>query len=516
MNRKVRKASMLVLAVAVALSLLAACGIPTGNNQATSKATAGQTQAAPASTAGKLEPYTIQAFFPGDTPVDFDLVLAEAEKQLGDLNVKLDFQFVPWADYGDKISVKLAAGDGFDLHLNAQWLSINQFIANKSIQAWDPYLDQYGQDVLKAIPQIMLDSNKFDGKIMGIPLGDVLAGPKCLGIRKDLRLKYDMERPDSLDTLEQYLRKVKENEPGVIPLTWTAANCLKGEHTFLNYINAGQNTCAVYVHFDEQGNVKPVKPVYEDEVFLNWCKYAHRWYEEGLIQKDVMAQKDDKGAFFSGKAACAGVEYFEESSLKANVPDGAIEQVYFTGEPGRSKIVSDFKMWNFLCLNSKSKDPVRIARFYNWIFSDQSHYDLLKYGIKDKHWADTGDKTYDRPAELTDNQNYTFPGYVLLDNPTFDRIFAQGSDDYKNDLAFKRDTNNFVPSQLTGFTPNYDGIKNEIAKVSAIWPETVFALGAGILDADTDLPEIKKKLQDAGYDKVVQEIKAQIEAYIAK
>jgi putative aldouronate transport system substrate-binding protein len=323
-----------------------------------------------------------------------------------------------------------------------------------------------------------------------------------------------MEKPSSLDDLEEYLRNVKENEEGVYPMTWIASTNFKPEHTFLNYMNFGQNNCAVYIHFDEQGNVLPIQPIYEDEKFLNWVDYANRWYQEGLIQKDIMAQKDDKGALFSGKAACGGVEPFEDSSLQANVPGGSFESIYFTGEQGQDAFVTDFKMWNFLCLNSKSKDPVRVTMFYDWIFADQANYDLLNYGIEGKHWIDTGNHTYDTPAGLDASLNYTFPGYVLLDNPVFDRIYEQGSEEYKKDLAFRRDVNNFTASALTGFTPNYDNIQNEMAKVGAIWAETIFALGAGVLDPDEELEGIKEKLIAAGYDKIVEEAKSQVDAYL--
>ncbi len=463
-----------------------------------------------------LETYTIEAFFPGDTPLDFDKVLAKAEELMKDeINVNLDFIFVPWSDYGDKIKIKIAAGDDFDLHLNAQWLHIYQLISNGSIQPWDSYLEAYGPHVIEAFPEIMLESNKFDGKIMGIPLGHILAGPKNLGIRKDLRVKYGMEKPDSYDDLYNYLNAVVENEEGMMGMTWIASTNFKPEHTFLNYLNFGQNNAAVYIHFDEQGRVLPIQPIYEDERFLTWCEYAHQFYQEGLIQKDIMAQKDDKGAFLSGQAACAGVECFENPQLTANVPDGIIEQIYFTGEPGQNAFVADFKMWNFLCLNSKSKNPERVTRFYDWIFSGQSHYDLLKYGLEGVHWVAVGEKGYDYPTGKDASSVYTFPGYVLLDNPNFDRTYVEGTDEYKEDLSFRRNADNFIPSQLTGFTPNYENIKNEMAKVGAIWGETIFALGAGVLDPVEALPGAIRKLKAAGYDAIVEEARKQVADFLS-
>ena len=94
--------------------------------------------ASAAGTAGTSEgePYTIQAYFPGDTPIDFDLVLEEAEKQAAadGINVDLEFIFFPWSDYADKIMTKMTAGEDFDLHLNAPWMHMQQLIASEAIQ----------------------------------------------------------------------------------------------------------------------------------------------------------------------------------------------------------------------------------------------------------------------------------------------------------------------------------------------------------------------------------------------
>ncbi len=510
MNKFGTRLTALVLATVLVVSLIAGCD----NNVTVPASSQASSQAS--SEAKPLDPYTVVGFFPGDTPIDFQMVLDAAEEQMKDtINVELDLNFIPWSDYGDKIKVKMSAGDDFDLHLNAPWLHMYQMIADEAIQAWDPYLEEFGPAVFEAFAEKTIEANRFDGKIMGIPLGPVVAGPKMLPIRKDLREKYQLEKPDTLDEFEVYLRKVKENEPGMYPMTWVASNNVLGEHTMLNYINWGQNNAAVYVHFDEEGKALPVKPIYEDEQFLKWCRYAYKWHQEGLIQNDVMAQKDEKGAFISGKTACANVDTFDEASLQANVPTGTIEVIYFTGEPGQSKFISDFKMWNFLCLSTNSKDPERVTMFFNWIYEDQANYDLLQYGIKDKHWVDSGDLTYDLPEGVNAGTNYNFPGYVLLQTPKFDRLNAQGSEDYLTDNAFRKDEDNFIASELIGFTPDYSNVESEMAKVGAIWAETIFLIGAGVMDVDAELPNIKEKLQAAGYDKIYEEAKKQVEDFIA-
>lgn len=462
-----------------------------------------------------ITPYTIRAIFPGDTPNGMDAILADVEQQLKDtLNVKLEFQFYPWADYPDKVLVKMAAGDNFDLHLNAPWMNMNQLISAKSIQAWNPYLEKFGPDIIKAFPKEMMDANKFDGKIMGIPLGNVLSAGNGFMIRKDLREKYGLQKPKTLDDLGAYFKKVIEKEKGMTPITFNAATYCMGDDTDIANFVFGQNNAQVKIHFDENGKALPVVPIYEDPYFIDWAKHVYQWRQEGLIAKDIMMQKDAKGAFISGKTACANVDLEDEEKLQANIPGGKIETIYMLKEG--QKAPSTFQMWNFLCLSTKSKDPEKVTKFYNWIFEDQAHYDLLAYGIKDKNWIDKGNKTFGFPQNVETKSNYNFPRYVLLWNPNFERISTKASEDLKADLAWKNNPKNFVGVNLIGFTPDYKGIRKEIIMVSSVWPETVFAMGAGLLNPDTDMAKIKEKLNDAGYQKIVDEAKLQIANFQSK
>jgi len=516
MKRYFLKIIAVCMILTMTVSMMAACGKKGGeNNQVSSTTEVGTAAAAAETTAQPLKEYKITALFPGDTPLDFDKVIAQAEKQVKDsLNVKLDFQFIPWADYGNKVMVKMTAGDDLDLHLNAPWLHMNQMISNKMIQPWDDLLAKNGTEVLKAFPEQMIKSNKFNGEIWGIPLGNVIAAAKTslYAIRGDLREKYGMSPIQSFDQLEQYFLKVKENEQGMVPATWNASQFSLFLTTDANFYQFGQNNANVLIPFNADGSVGEIKPIYEYQGFINMVTMLHKWYKQGIIDKDVMAQKDGKGAYLSGKAAYSNVDFVEEIKLQGAVPGAKMEKADVHPDV---KPVSDFKMWNFLCLNAKCKDTERVTHWYNWIFEDQSHYDLLQYGIKDKHWVDTGAGTYDLPAGVDATNNYTFPGYVLLWNPNFDRISAQSTQAMKDENAFCKDSANYTQSALTGFTPDYEPIKNEIAKVGAIWAETILVMAAGVVDPEQGLAIAKRKLEAAGYLKIVEEAQKQVSAFAA-
>ena len=482
--------------------------------------------ASAAGTAGATEgePYTIQAYFPGDTPIDFDLVLEEAEKQAAadGINVDLEFIFFPWSDYADKIMTKMTAGEDFDLHLNAPWMHMQQLIASEAIQPWDDLIDMYGPNIKREFDESLIKYNSFDGKIMGIPLADRVGAYTFTTIyRGDLAKAVGMDSINSKAEMEEYWNRLRKQFPEIICLTWEASN---HAGTLAYYEDGiprttyqfGQNNCFVQIPlgFDGKAQVDEILPIYEWEPFIRQVYKSREWYEAGIIEKDIMAQTDQKGLMNSGRHASGSDEVGNEPLLRAAAP-GAYT-VYQVQKYPDKKSVSDFKAWNFLCMNSKTKDPEIVTRWYDWIYADQANYDLLGLGIEGKHWVDKGNFTYDIPKGIDATQNYRFPGYVLIWNAKFIKTSAQWPEGYTALRAIEADGDNFVMSELAGFTADLSAVEDEVAMCSALFPELIFTLTAGVIeDTEAGLANAKKQLEAAGYLKVVAEAQRQVKEFLA-
>lgn len=520
---KKTKLSVLILALIMVLSMFAGCNT-TKNEEldATEAPAPAVTDENTEPVAEPLEEYEIEAYFPGDTPLDFDLVMAEVEKQSADLNVKLKFQFVPWSDYGNKVMTKISAGEDFDLHLNAPWLHMQQLIASEAIMPWDDLLAEHGTNVLKqfATP---IQYNKFDDKIYGIPLTDRLGAYNLVNVyRGDLREAVGMDVIKTDKEMEEYYYKVKEQFPDIIPFTWNGSNYAQfvgvwddgRPHQVFQF---GQNNCFVQVEYELDGtvDVDKIQPIYEWQPFIDAAKRSQQWYADGIIDPDVLAQTDMKGMMNAGRTAQGSDEYFNEPLLQESAP-GAWTEYSMPYIDTEYKQITDFKAWNFLCLNAKAENPVRVTQWYNWIFEDQANYDLLQLGIEGIHWKLLNDGRYDYPEGVSLDSTYNFPGYVLMWNANFLRFNVNWPDTYPARHEVESDADNFIKGQLAGFTVDLTTVEDEIAKCSAVWAETIFVLSAGVVeDVDASLADAKKSLEAAGYLKVVEECKRQISEFIA-
>ncbi len=157
---------------------------------------------------------------PSEKTAIFDSVLPVIEKNLAadGLNLKLDVIFVPWSDLATKTQVMLAGQDQIDLIFDAPWLHMNQMIAQGYYEELSGLLDKYGSNILRTRPKEMWDANKFDGKIMGIPLGLFFQQPHSWSIRKDLREGLGFKPIATYDDLVKYAYAVKKANPKMFPL----------------------------------------------------------------------------------------------------------------------------------------------------------------------------------------------------------------------------------------------------------------------------------------------------------
>jgi putative aldouronate transport system substrate-binding protein len=117
---------------------------PAASTAVTTEATAGATAAPEASTAGAKAPDEVTLEFYMPSPVanvnDMDAVLEQFYKETKDtLNTKIHFNFTTFDDIGQKVSLKLAAGEQVDGVFTAPWTnpSIMQMIAKKQIANLD-------------------------------------------------------------------------------------------------------------------------------------------------------------------------------------------------------------------------------------------------------------------------------------------------------------------------------------------------------------------------------------------
>lgn len=455
----------------------------------------------------------LKAFFPGDRPVDFDRVLgAVNEKMAADgVGARLNIQFVPWDDYGTMTTLKATAGEDFDMFLDAPWLHISQMIESGSIIELDAMVEQ-APNLKASIPEAMWESNKFNGKIYGIPLGTTQGVMNGFVVRKDLREKYGLSEIKTLEQFEAYLYAVKANEKDIIPF---GIDGRYGGDIFSwfnpNYFNGGSMYLSLdaSTYADEQGNVTAM---WDSPGISELYAKMNKFYKDGIFEKNLLQQQNaielfNKGkfgaSFYSGDGVL-GMKYLDASKTEG------VELEFVIPLQEGVKPYSTFKQWNFLVVHSKSKNAELVIKVMDWL-SIKDNHDMLEYGIEGTDWEAVGDDMY----KVINDSKYSFPGYVISWRPSLVRSPNHMREDDKDWFNKSREADSFRRAPNAGFTADLEPIKSEVAKMNAVVTELGMPLMTGVLNTEKGLADIRKRTKAAGMDTIVEEIQKQYSAFLA-
>ena len=138
------------------------------------------------------------------------------------LGVKLKFHFIEQAAWSDKVNVMMSTGSDFDIITTAS----TEFINNAKKNSFAPLgktLDMYAPSIKSKVDDFAWDAVTFNDEIMGIPAQTFYVPYSAFAFKKDLVEKYNFDYKDAstYEAIEPFLKKVKDNEPGIIPMVAT-------------------------------------------------------------------------------------------------------------------------------------------------------------------------------------------------------------------------------------------------------------------------------------------------------
>jgi len=491
-----------IAAGTVAGFLLVACAVP-------AQPSAPQATRAPAAAAeaqpNELPPVTITYTYPGTVFKDVDLVseaLSNITKKK--INATLELRPIDWGSFDEKMKLAAAANEECDIVFVAPW--INNFIqnvANGNIIPLDELLPQYAPKLWKSIPESSWNAARVGGKIYGVLNQQIWVKPFGFFVRKDLADKYglDVSTINKYEDLEPFLKAVKEGEPDVTPMA-SATNWTFETAGFDPIVS--QET-PVAIRYDDK-ELKVINAFSTPE-FKASVELARKWYLSGYTLKDEIEPADNEAMWRAGKFALKMASVIK--------PGGDIEYRQRFGQPVYQKSVTQpflttaaaSATMNAICRTSKN--PERAMMVLELMNTDVEFYNLISKGIENRHW------------EWVDKESKVIrPGPNNADyNPNTDWMFGNQFNAYYIDPeqaaqkiweATYQLNSESPPSAALGFNFNPDPVKTELANVSAVVKELASPLTAGMVDPETALPELLRRLDEAGLQTIIQEAQRQL------
>lgn len=474
--------------------------------------------------APKLKKYNLDVLTAGITPPDNEIVMKEISKvSEKELSINLNVLYTPWSNYIDKVNLRAASGDKFDIFLCFLG-ELQGAISRKQVVPLDEYLDRNGTDLRRVINKSDWEDVIISDKTYGVPSVYASIALPALIYRQDLAEKYNIGKLDTLQDIENYLDVITKNEKGMVgyaagmDIGYAMVRAIYFGNGFpdVPIISYG-GSWTRYVKIDL--SKKPYKAVNyfkEPEVKVQ-AQWATKAYEKGWLEKDILIDKDCKMPFKAGKAAMIPGDLYNLpdiiSTLKMNVPDAKVQLFIPYSEKNNYKTGPSTN--NIACVSSTSQDPDRAVMFLNWLRKSQDNYDLFMLGIKGKHWNPIGtDKAELIGVTEMSNRPYE-PTPWWTKQMTYDRTLTTDQPAYVDALNAWKNMK-YTASPVVGFTVDNKNFKTEQVQLETVLQEKYAPVINGVVVGNTDLDDALDAIDKAGIDVVVADVQKQLDDWLKK
>ena len=515
-----KKLIVLTLACAVAVSAFAGGGQSSGGQGAASSAPFTTSNSTYASYDLKT-PVTLYMYMLGDVPKDLDEVLAKANAEYFQpmLNTTLKMVFLSWSDYQTKYPLVLAAGEDVDIMFTALWAFYEQESGKGSFLELTPdFISKWMPTINKQQSAISWAQAKTGGKIYAIPT--IASNPdyKYLGIREDLRTKYNLPAINSWDTLEQFLFTVAASEPSI------QAYAAPGEApevlwVYLESQNVLYAGAPIYYIWNNQNRNEPsaqeLSFMYTSDVFRDFALEMAEWSSKGVWSRNVMNNTIAQGdSFTQGKSASVFWNSTVFSLGKTMEEQNGVGKAgYYDASPTvpTRKETYDNNMW---AIASSSRYQERAALALDLMKTHIPLTILLQSGIEGRHYISQGDNRFTPGPEAADYANNAW-GWALNRPETLEEAYDTSKYAQRYALETSINARLFEP-KIDGFRFDRRNVANEWAVISALIEEYTPSFECGVYGAQTQakFDEFKAKVETAGLAKLTSEFQSQYAAFL--
>ena len=441
----------------------------------------------------------LKVFMPGPQQKDLKLVLDEVnkitEKKIG---AKIDMSFIDDGAYTEKMNMKLATKEKFDICFTGY---INPYATGVDNEVYYPLtelIDRNCPELWKEMPDFWWDAVRRNGEIYAVPNQQVATTVPALTMDRKWADKYnfDWEKVSSVDDIEPFLQTIKDNEPDYYPTR------PYGNYWIKNYEGI---TTGVGIDLREKG----LKAIYQwdAEGFMEGLGKIREWFEKGYFRSDIASVMNDETDFKAGKYVVTGTGWKPGFEATQNAMLGGDNIAMKINRPtiGTATLIA-----TMYAVSKYSDNPDYAIKFINLVNTDKDVYNLLAHGIEGKHytWVD------DKHIKLNENGGYYVNASWKFGNQ-FNAYLLEGQDEnvWEETVKFNETADR---SRLIGFLFSTENVQTEISQIATVNKEYKNMLNNGSADYKTYFKEYKKKMMDAGIENVLKEVQRQLDEFSKK
>jgi putative aldouronate transport system substrate-binding protein len=438
-------------------------------------------------------------------------VLNEIEKSTKDiLNAKIDFIWVDYAEYANKVQQINVAGepvDAFICGMPGPELAFNFIEMARKGELYDitQIFPSAAPDLYKKYSSEEISTMKVDGKIYVIPSLYPVAYATNLWVKKDLITKYHLTPIRSLEDYDSFLRRISRSESDLYAGQIGPVDVDTFARLF-GYVVLDNRQRLVYKWDDLKMQIVAWEQTPE---FNEIIKYITGWNESGYLKSpNEITTESDVASLLVGSDPSVAEEVVTITSFEENTKK-ITEYYRYHLYPGsalqRMNPIGNIFSKGAIAFSSRSKNVERSLLFLDWIQREQKNYDMLMYGIEGKHYTlNEGNLRY------IDMKSYnTLNGYSAFFN--IDYMRAASKDTY---IDFINTKSQYPPH--IGLCIDYTSVQSEASARSEIFDNKIDRKlhdGKYIFD---DTKAIVEELNQVGTGMITKVVQRQLDAWVGK
>lgn len=384
--QKAFKLMSVVAMSALLVSTMAACAGNSGNSGKNNEGTAAGTNAGSEATAKpdapKPELKRLNVWQNDDYN---EYPVAKLLEEKTGYKVKIDA--LPQDKWQEKLNLIMSSGEPYDIVTSYSDMALYSDYAQKgALVDLTPLIEEYGPNIKAAIKPESLEALKVNGKLYGIPVSVTYDINASILIRTDWLDKLGLSMPTTTDELTNVLKAFKEKDPGGngdrnVPLT------IKGDQSMIDNLVGAFGIANTWNDVDGKLVPRVMDPAYKDYV-----AYAGSLYEQGLIDREFVANKDAtaKEKFASGVAGAIVVHWADipaiAESLAKTKPDATFAYVpALKGPNGEAGFAANSGFDRLTYIPKASKHPEEAIKWINATLEPET-FRTMAIGVEGTHY----------------------------------------------------------------------------------------------------------------------------------
>lgn len=494
--KKFKKAMALGMAGALALSL-AACG-----GTASSGAATGEGAASGSTTASGDIPTIKWVMVGNGMPSNYDAWLDQVNPYLEEkIGVHVDVEVVGWGDWDTRRNVLVNTAGDYDILFN----NLNTYTNDVATGAFYDITDLLDStpDLKASIPDDYWDAMRVNGQIYGVPAMKDSSITQYLVTADDAFEQYapdydlstfkDLTDPELTEALQAI---TDGSGQAAFPLSSSAATYLTYQYDTL-----GAGIIGMGVKYnDTEGKVVSI---FEQPEITEYLNLLHSWYQSGIINSDAATAAEDQS--YKAASIAQGWSGAAETTWGPNM--GTTVSV---AQWGPTIISNDSVRGSISCISNNCQYPDKALQLLEIVNTDSYVRDLFYYGVEGDNWDYTDDS---HEWVHKNNADWSMAGYT---QGSFFTVTPDDTYDFNQYDEVEQLNEAAEPSVLLGFSMDIEPVRDQVQNCITICEKYKSELLTGTRDPAELVPQMMAELDGAGFQDVMTEAQAQVDAFLAE